>query len=74
MTDRSRSDAIDMVPEADLVEQSVPAYPDDDVEETDEKEIAAAVDRDALSADPADVIEQSIPEPLDNDHQFGPAY
>ncbi|MFD0365084.1 hypothetical protein ACFQZZ_26935 [Nocardia sp. GCM10030253] len=74
MTDRSTSRAMDVVPEADLVEQSVSAYPDDAVEETDEQAIAAAVDRDAFSADPADVVEQSIAVPFDDDHDTGPAY
>ncbi|MFE7800657.1 hypothetical protein [Nocardia sp. NPDC057440] len=74
MTDRNTSRAMDVVPEADLAEQSMPAYPDEIVDETDEQEIAAAVDRDALSADPADIVEQLIPVPLDDDHDTGPAY
>ncbi|MFQ6326377.1 hypothetical protein [Nocardia sp. NBC_01009] len=74
MTDRNTSRAMDVVPEADLAEQSVPAYPDEIVDETDEQEIAAAVDRDALSADPADIVEQLIAVPLEDDHDTGPAY
>jgi hypothetical protein len=68
MADRSTPRVVDEVPEADLAEQSIPAYPDDPDADTDiEQEIAVAVDRDALNASPADVIEQSIPVPLDDD-------
>jgi hypothetical protein len=59
---------VDEVPEADLVEQSIPAYPDDPAADTGiEQEIGVAVDRDALETNAADVIEQSIPVPLDDD-------
>jgi hypothetical protein len=65
MADRSTPRVVDEVPEADLVEQSIPAYPDDPDADTDiEQEIGVAVDREA---DAADVIEQSIPVPLDDD-------
>ncbi|WP_330250610.1 hypothetical protein OG874_30950 [Nocardia sp. NBC_00565] len=80
MTDHSTSRTLDEVPEADLVEQSVPAYPEDPAYAEDtaddgvESDLAAAVDRDAFSADPADVVEQSIAVPLDDDHEPGPGY
>ncbi|WP_194831957.1 hypothetical protein [Nocardia sp. XZ_19_369] len=75
MTDRSTSTEMNAVPEADLAEQSTPAYPDDtgyvdDGLEQDgviDQEIAENVARDTWSADPADVFEQSIPVPLDDE-------
>ncbi|MFX0579685.1 hypothetical protein [Nocardia nepalensis] len=77
MTEPSTSRTLDEVPEADLVEQTVPAYPEDAEDRADtstERDLAAAVDEDAFSANPADVVEQSIPVPLDDDHEPGPAY
>ncbi|WP_433682475.1 hypothetical protein [Nocardia sp. CA-119907] len=77
MTDPSTSRTPDEVGEADYVEQSVVAYPDYDDDRADissERDLVAAVDRDAFSADPADVVEQSIAVPLDDDHEPGPAY
>jgi len=74
MTDHSTSRTLDEVPEADLVEQSVPAYAEDTADDGIESDLAAAVDRDAFSADPADIVEQSIPVPLDDDHEPGPGY
>ncbi|MBF6163759.1 hypothetical protein IU486_03110 [Streptomyces gardneri] len=61
----------DAVPEADLAEQSVPAYPEepvlaDDLPEEDVVE-RAILERDILEANPADVIEQSIAVPIDDD-------
>ncbi|UAK33424.1 hypothetical protein K8O92_05510 [Nocardia asteroides] len=61
----------DAVPEADLAEQSVPAYPEepvlaDDLPEEDVVE-RAILERDSLEANPADVIEQSIAVPIDDD-------
>ncbi|WP_227997205.1 hypothetical protein [Nocardia australiensis] len=70
MADRSTPRSTGEVPEADLAEQSIPAYPDDD---TDEQELAAAVDREASSANLADVVEQSIPVPLDDDREVDTA-
>ncbi|MGK8520743.1 hypothetical protein ACRS6B_03920 [Nocardia asteroides] len=69
----------DAVPEADLVEQSVPAYPeepvlaDDDLPEQDDVVGRAMLERDILEANPADVIEQSIAVPIDDDpeDEFG---
>lgn len=68
MIDRST----DAVPEADLAEQSIPAYPDepeypDDALEPDDSVERAVTERDEWSADPADVAEQAIPVPLDDD-------
>ncbi|WP_433198712.1 hypothetical protein ACQP1G_04690 [Nocardia sp. CA-107356] len=77
MTDPSTSRTLDEVPEADFVEQHLPAYPedaDDAADTSTESDLAAAVDRDAFSADPADVVEQSIAVPLDDDRESGPAY
>jgi hypothetical protein len=77
MTEPSTSRTLDEVPEADRVEQTVPAYPEDAEDRADtgtERDLAAAVDQDAFSANPADVVEQSIPVPLDDDHEPGPAY
>jgi len=77
MTDPSTPRTFDEVPEADFVEQSVAAYPEyaDDAADTGtESDLVAAVARDAFSADPADVVEQSIPVPLDDDHEPGPGY
>lgn len=73
MTDHSTSRTLDEVPEADLVEQSVPAYADDATDDT-AADIAPVVERDTFSADPADIVEQSIPVPIDDDHEPGPAY
>ncbi|MET8877057.1 hypothetical protein [Nocardia sp. NPDC004604] len=77
MTDPSKSRTLNEVPEADYVEQALPAYPEDADEAADtrsERDLAAAVDRDAFSANPADVVEQSISVPIDDDHEPGPAY
>lgn len=71
MIDRSTSRTMDEVPEADLAEQSIPAYPDDTAfldDGTYSDELSAAVDRDASSANPADVIEQSIAVPLGDEN------
>ncbi|BDU02673.1 MULTISPECIES: hypothetical protein [Nocardia] len=68
----------DAVPEADLAEQSVPAYPEepvlaDDLPEQDDAVGRAVLERDVLEANPADVMEQSIAVPLDDDpeDEFG---
>ncbi|MFC6013703.1 hypothetical protein [Nocardia lasii] len=63
---------LDEVPEADRVEQEQSAFRDDDPDDpayfdaadyTDE--MAANIARDADTANPADVIEQTIPVPFD---------
>lgn len=70
----------DAVPEADLAEQSVPAYPDDapysDIDSrvypedfpTPDETAPIPEPRDDWDADPADVAEQSIPVPLVDDY------
>ncbi|MGQ4617766.1 hypothetical protein [Nocardia sp. R7R-8] len=62
----------DAVPEADLAEQSVPAYPEepvlaDDSPEQEDAVARATLERDIFEANPADVIEQSIVVPIDDD-------
>lgn len=79
MTEPSTSRTLDEVPEGDFVEQSVaaypdPAYPDDTAENNTERDLAAAVDRDAFDANPADILEQSIPVPLDDERDAEPGY
>ncbi|MQY18283.1 hypothetical protein [Nocardia macrotermitis] len=61
MTDRILT--IDDVPEADRAEQSVPAYRTDDAPEPEFP--TAAADREA---DEADIIEQTLEVPLDDDY------
>lgn len=70
----------DAVPEADLAEQSVPAYPDDapysDIDSrvypedfpTPDETAPIPEPRDDWDADPADVAEQSIPVSLVDDY------
>lgn len=64
--------ALDEVPEADRIEQEQSAFHDDTddpayVDTADyTEEMAATVARDADTANPADVIEQAIPVPLDD--------
>ncbi|MEV0296808.1 hypothetical protein [Nocardia sp. NPDC050710] len=68
MIDRDTSRTTGEVPEADLVEQSVPVSPDDQAaDESIEQAVAAAVDRDAWNANEADLVEQSIPVPMDDE-------
>lgn len=69
MTDRI-IDALDAVPEADLIEQTVPAYPEnvDDPEAEADSEVTLPDDAHSWNADEADVIEQSIPVPLDDEY------
>ncbi|WP_330233195.1 hypothetical protein OHA40_12415 [Nocardia sp. NBC_00508] len=58
----------DAVPEADLAEQSIPAYPEEPVLPDDApEENVERVERDVWDANPADVVEQSIPVPLDDE-------
>ncbi|MBF6172837.1 hypothetical protein [Nocardia blacklockiae] len=69
MTDRTLDTAaIDAVPEADFREQTLPAYPEDEDAETELP--TAGADREAAEAD---VLEQSIPVPLDDDYEDGTA-
>lgn len=72
MIDYESSRPLDEVPEADRVEQEQSAFRDDDPDDpaysdaadyTDE--MAAAIAREAETANPADVIEQTIPVPFD---------
>ncbi|MBF6333717.1 hypothetical protein [Nocardia transvalensis] len=66
MTDRTLdTGAIDAVPEADYMEQTLPAYPDADEDDT----IVVPTGEPAWEASEADVIEQSIPVPLDDDYE-----
>ncbi|MBY8855543.1 hypothetical protein K7711_03560 [Nocardia sp. CA2R105] len=60
--------AIDTVPEADRAEQSVSAYLDDN--ELEPEFPTAATDREAAEAD---VIEQYLEVPLDDDYAENPA-
>lgn len=73
MIDYEPTRPLDEVPEADRVEQEQSAFRDDDpddpaysdaVDYTDE--VAANVTRGADSANPADIIEQTIVVPLDD--------
>ncbi|MEV6277635.1 hypothetical protein [Nocardia sp. NPDC051832] len=73
MIDRSTTRTLDEVPEADLIEQSVPAYPDPAAEsEESARELADHLDRDAFTANAADVVEQSISVPLDDEYRGDP--
>ncbi|MFI5541415.1 hypothetical protein ACIA5H_34040 [Nocardia sp. NPDC051900] len=68
----------DAIPEADLAEQSVPAYPEEpvlaDEPEQDEAVGRATPERDTFEANPADVIEQSIAVPLDDEPEDESGY
>ncbi|MGD3112924.1 hypothetical protein [Streptomyces sp. YGL11-2] len=55
----------DAVPDSDFVEQNVPAYPDILDEDVELEFPADAGERDAAEAD---VIEQAIPVPLEDDY------
>ncbi|MEV0249163.1 hypothetical protein AB0H76_21365 [Nocardia sp. NPDC050712] len=70
MIDRSTTRPLDEVSEADYVEQSVPAYPDPAVDSAaSDRELAEQVEADAFSANTADVVEQSISVPLDDEYR-----
>ncbi|WP_067543065.1 hypothetical protein [Nocardia crassostreae] len=61
--------AIDAVPEADYVEQNMPAYPDDGVDSEESAADDAVPPGDSgWTADEGDLVEQSIPVPLDDDY------
>ncbi|MTE16504.1 hypothetical protein [Nocardia aurantiaca] len=68
MTDRIDADA---VPEADYVEQSTPAYPAQDVDsetpDTDSEVAPLPADDNGWTASEADLAEQAISVPLDDD-------
>lgn len=77
MIDYEPTRPLDEVPEADRVEQEQSAFRDDDpddpayVDATDySDEMAANIARDADTANPADVIEQTIPVPFDESDGF----
>ncbi|MFD3426516.1 hypothetical protein [Nocardia fluminea] len=74
MIDYEPARPLDEVPEADRIEQEQSAFRDDEPDDpaysdaadyTDE--MAATVAREADTANPADVIEQTIPVPFDED-------
>ncbi|WP_431956385.1 hypothetical protein [Nocardia lijiangensis] len=73
MIDRSTPRTLDDAPEADRVEQSTPAYEMDDADERAvaetvvEREARAVGDRDVWGANEADIIEQSISVPIDDE-------
>ncbi|WP_431966843.1 hypothetical protein [Nocardia sp. bgisy134] len=73
MIDRSTPRTLDDAPEADRVEQSTPAYQTDDTDDRAAAETGVeratrdAVDRDVWQANEADIIEQSIPVPIDDE-------
>ncbi|MFE3544022.1 hypothetical protein ACFXK0_13755 [Nocardia sp. NPDC059177] len=73
MIDYDTADPLDEVPEADRVEQEQSAFRDDDPDDPAfadaadyTAEIAAHVAVDADTANPADVIEQTIAVPFDD--------
>ncbi|MET8651961.1 MULTISPECIES: hypothetical protein [Nocardia] len=69
MTDRSTSSnavpGVGEVSDADLAEQSTPVSPDD--AEQDEQVLADAVDADTWHADVADIVDQAIEVPPDDE-------
>ncbi|WP_067844657.1 hypothetical protein [Nocardia lijiangensis] len=73
MIDRSTPRTLDDAPEADRVEQSTPAYEMDDADDRAvadtvvEREARAVGDRDVWGANEADIIEQSISVPIDDE-------
>ncbi|MFD3703676.1 hypothetical protein ACFWUP_11040 [Nocardia sp. NPDC058658] len=77
MIDYEAARPLDEIPEADRIEQAQSAFRDDDPDDpayldaadyTDE--MATNIARDADTANPADVIEQTIPVPLDDGDGF----
>ncbi|MVU83678.1 hypothetical protein GPX89_41375 [Nocardia sp. ET3-3] len=62
------TDRIDAVPEADSVEQSIPADPADEVLDSDSKITDLPADDNGWTASEGDLVEQSIPVPMDDDY------
>ncbi|GAB0104853.1 hypothetical protein JMUB6875_38290 [Nocardia sp. JMUB6875] len=62
-------DRIDSVPEADSVEQSIPAYPVDEVLDSDSEITDVPAADIGWTASEGDLVEQSIPVPLDDDRE-----
>ncbi|MGW6423235.1 hypothetical protein ACWF82_11225 [Nocardia sp. NPDC055053] len=78
MIDHETARPLDEVPEADRIEQEQTAFtagdPDDPAFSDAggySDQVAANVDRDAFSANPADVIEQTIAVPFDDEFVEG---
>ncbi|MFE7722629.1 hypothetical protein ACFU44_26725 [Nocardia rhizosphaerihabitans] len=74
MIDYEATRPLDEVPEADRIEQEQTAFTADDPDDPAfsdaadySDQMAANVDRDAFTANPADVIEQTIPVPFDDE-------
>jgi hypothetical protein len=68
MIDYEPARPLDEVPEADRIEQEQSAFRDDDPDDpaySDADEMAAEIARESDTANPADVIEQTIPVPFD---------
>ncbi|KQY39114.1 MULTISPECIES: hypothetical protein [Nocardia] len=67
MIDDEPARPLDEVPEADRIEQEQSAFRDDDPDDPAYSDAAMAADiaREADTANPADVIEQTIPVPFD---------
>ncbi|MFE9784758.1 hypothetical protein ACFYO7_05175 [Nocardia salmonicida] len=74
MIDDEPARPLDEVPEADRIEQEQSAFRDDDPDDpaySDTAEMAAEIAREADTANPADVIEQTIAVPFDEaDEEF----
>lgn len=68
MIDDEPARPLDEVPEADRIEQEQSAFRDDDPDDPaySDAEMAADIAREADTANPADVIEQTIPVPFDD--------
>ena len=68
MIDYEPARPLDEVPEADRIEQEQSAFRDDDPDDPaySDAEMAADIAREADTANPADVIEQTIPVPFDD--------
>ncbi|MFE6919975.1 hypothetical protein ACFVAV_02925 [Nocardia sp. NPDC057663] len=78
MIDYETARPLDEVPEADRIEQEQSAFSADDpddpafIDASDySAEMAAHIDRDADTANAADVIEQTIPVPFDDEFVEG---
>lgn len=78
MIDYEPARPLDEVPEADRIEQEQSAFrddePDDPAYSDAADEMAATVAREADTANPADVIEQTIPVPFDEDGEGGDGF